>query len=85
MAAEDMVLPAPARRPPRVVDEVPPTVTAIVEEAERTPMELNSASPAPSEENRTVEVAKRVPKKGEEEAVKVWTEPPPIDSMERGP
>ena len=39
MAAEDMVLPAPESRPPRVVEAVPPLVTAMVVLAERAPVE----------------------------------------------
>ena len=39
MMAEARVLPAPARRPPKVVEAVPPLVTAIVVLAERAPVE----------------------------------------------
>jgi len=39
MMAEARVLPAPARRPPKVVEAVPPLVTAMVVLAERAPVE----------------------------------------------
>ena len=49
---------------------VPPMLVASVEEEERMPVEPSSAMPAPKELNLTVLVAKSVPKKGEEEALK---------------
>ena len=39
MAAEDIVFPAPASSPPKVVEAVPPLVTAMVVLAERAPVE----------------------------------------------
>ena len=39
MIAEEIVFPAPARSPPRVVEAVPPLVTAMVVLAERAPVE----------------------------------------------
>lgn len=75
--------PLPASKPPKVVEAVPPRLTETVELAERTPVPSTSRTPLVKEENLTVEEAKSVPKKGEEEALKEWTVPP--ETMSMGP
>lgn len=71
MAAEERARPPPAKSPPRVLEAVPPRSTAMVPLAVRVPMESVTRTPSVNEENLTVEVAKRVPKKGEDEALKL--------------
>ena len=63
-------VPFPARRPPSVVEPVPPLATVSVPE-ESVPLALALTAPAPRLENLTVEEANNVPKKGDEEALKV--------------
>ena len=74
MMAEARAVPLPARRPPKVVDAVPPLATVSVPE-ERVPLALELTAPAPKLENLTVEEAKRVPKNGEELALNAWSVP----------
>ena len=81
--AEFTASPAPARSPPKVVEAVPPRRTAIVPLAERTPVPSVTRMPFVIEENLTVLVAKIVPKKGEEEALKAWSVP--AETIARGP
>ena len=75
--------PLPARIPPRVVEPVPPFATVKVPE-ESVPSEEALTAPAPKAENLTVEEAKSVPKKGEEEALKKWMDEPSV-VIARGP
>ena len=63
---------------------MPPFPTESVPE-ERAPLALALTAPAPKPENLTVEEAKIVPKKGEEEALKEWTVPPAVETMSNGP
>jgi len=75
--------PLPARSPPKVVEAVPPRLTARVELDDRRPAPSTARTPLVNEENVTVEVANNVPKKGEDEALKLWTVPD--DTMSSGP
>ena len=75
MAADERASPPPARSPPKVVEAVPPLKTAKVPLAVTAPIESVTRTPLVKEENRTVEEAKRVPKKGEVVPLKVWTVP----------
>ena len=83
MMAEERARPLPARRPPKVVDAVPPRRTAMVEEAVTSPVPSPTRTPLVNEENLTVEEAKRVPKKGEELALNAWSVP--AERMAMGP
>jgi len=66
-------VPAPNKIRPAVKDAapVPPILMAKVELAERVPEPSTARRPLVSEENLIVEEANNVPKKGEEEALKV--------------
>ena len=78
-----MASPAPDKRPPRVVEAVPPRRTARVPLADNVPAPSATITPLVKEENLTVEEAKIVPKKGEEEALKAWSVPD--ETMAKGP
>ena len=66
-----------------MVEAVPPRRTAMVPLAESVPAPSTARTPLVSEENLTVEVAKRVPRKGEEEALKVCSVPDEV--IAKGP
>ena len=83
MTAEESARPLPAKRPPRVVEAVPPLRTATVPLAESVPAPSTARMPLVKDENLTVDEAKSVPKKGEEEALKEWTVPE--ETMSMGP
>ena len=71
---------------PAVYDASPvPPLAAVRVPEESVPLALALTAPAPRLENLTVEEAKRVPKYGEDEALKVCTVPPAVETMSNGP
>ena len=62
-----------------------PPFAAVRVPLERTPSEFALTAPAPRLLNLTVLLANNVPKKGEEEALKVCTVPPAVETMSNGP